>query len=206
MSNPVFARLYSNLLVKGMDRQGVGELRDRLLADLAGTVVEVGAGDGANFAHYPAAVEQVVAVEPDPYLRARAAARAGERITVLDGDAGNLPVEAASADAVVFCLVLCSVPDQRAALDEARRVLKPGGRLVVLEHVQAPEEGLTRRVQRALDATVWPHLFGGCHVGRDTAAAIEAAGFGFTALERFAVPEGSRLPMSPALLGTAVLP
>lgn len=204
MSHPIFARLYSHLIVKGFEKQGGEELRRRLLAELSGSVVEVGAGDGANFAHYPAAVTRVVAVEPDPYLRGRAAEAASSAVEVVDGDAGRLPLGDGEADTVVFCLVLCSVPDQAAALAEARRVLGPGGRLVLLEHVRAHHPGRTRKVQAGLDATVWPRLFGGCHVGRDTVGAVEAAGFGFSELERFAFPEGSRLPMSPAVIGTAV--
>jgi SAM-dependent methyltransferase len=113
------------------------------------------------------------------------------------------PLEGGQADAVVFCLVLCSVPDVAAALAEARRVLAPGGRLRFLEHVQAPQPGLTRRLQAGLDATIWPHLFGGCHCGRDTASEIEHAGFGIDELERFVFPQGSRMPMSPAILGSA---
>jgi ubiquinone/menaquinone biosynthesis C-methylase UbiE len=108
-----------------------------------------------------------------------------------------------AADAVVFCLVLCSVEDPAAALGEARRVLRSGGRLVLLEHVQAHRPGVTRRVQAGLDATVWPYLFGGYHVGRDTVATVERAGFVFDELDRFAFPEGSRAPMSPAVLGIA---
>lgn len=204
MGHPVFARLYSNLIVKAFEKQGGAQLRRRLLAGLSGTVVEVGAGDGANFPHYPAAVTRVVAVEPDPYLRERAGERATDGVEVHDGDAARLPLGDGEADAVVFCLVLCSVPDADAALAEARRVLRPGGRLVLLEHVQAHDPGLTRRIQAGLDATVWPHLFGGCHTGRDTVAAVQDAGFTFTELERFAFPDGSRLPMSPAILGTAV--
>lgn len=203
MSNPVFARVYSKLIVKGFEKQGGAELRRELLAGLSGTVVEVGAGDGANFPHYPPAVQRVIAIEPDPYLRARASERADTRVEVVNGEAGLLPLADGEADAVVFCLVLCSVPDQAAALAEARRVLRPGGRLEILEHVQAHRPGRTRKVQAALDATVWPRLFGGCHIGRDTAAAVEAAGFSFTELERFAFPEGSRLPMSPAIRGSA---
>jgi ubiquinone/menaquinone biosynthesis C-methylase UbiE len=206
VGHPIFARVYSKLLVKGFDAGGGSALRQRLLADLRGEVVEVGAGDGANFAYYPAAVTRVVAVEPDPYLRPRAlraAAAVGERLEVVDGDAARLPLDDASVDAVVFCLVLCSVPDLTAALAEARRVLRPDGRLVLLEHVQDHEAGAVRRLQGVLDRTVWPHLFGGCHLGRDTVGAVEAAGFGFEELDRFHFPEGSRAPMSPAILGAA---
>lgn len=202
MANPVFARVYSNLIVKGLETEEGRGLRRRLLDGLSGTIVEVGAGDGANFEHYPDPVDRVIAVEPEPYLRERAAGRAKPPVEVVDGDALHLPVPDASVDTVVFCLVLCSIADQAAALAEARRVLRPGGELRVLEHVRARTAG-TARLQDALDATVWPRLLGGCHCGRDTAAAIEAAGFDWEQLDRFAFPEGSRMPMSPAILGRA---
>ena len=87
---------------------------------------------------------------------------------------------------------------------EARRVLRPGGELRFLEHVQAHEPGAIRKVQRVLDATVWPRLFGGCHCGRDTAGAIAAAGFTMTELERLTFPEGSRGPEAAVIIGRAV--
>ena len=105
-----------------------------------------------------------------------------------------------AADAVVVSLVLCSVAGQAAALREIRRVPKPGGRLRFLEHVQADTPGLAR-VQRVLDATLWPRVAGGCHTGRDTAVAIERAGF--QSLDRYLFPE-ARTPVSFHLLGTAI--
>jgi ubiquinone/menaquinone biosynthesis C-methylase UbiE len=201
--HPVFARFYSRFVVPGIDRRGGTELRRRNLAGLTGTVVEVGAGDGANFEHYPDGVERIVALEPEPYLRERAARRADERVELRDETAAALPLGDGEADAVVFSLVLCSV-DQDAALAQARRVLRPGGQLRFLEHVQAPEPGVMRRVQGILDATVWPFLFGGCHTGRDTVAAIERAGFTITELERLTFPEGSRAPEAASVIGTAI--
>jgi ubiquinone/menaquinone biosynthesis C-methylase UbiE len=103
---------------------------------------------------------------------------------------------------VVFSLVLCTV-DQDAALAQARRVLRPGGELRFLEHVQTHEPGPMRRVQGVLDATVWPRLFGGCHTGRDTVAAIERAGFTVTELDRFTFPEGARGPEAASVIGRA---
>lgn len=208
--HPLFARLYHRLIAPSLARQGGDELRRRALSGLAGTVVEVGAGDGANVAHYPDTVRRIVAVEPEPHLREHAAAlvveRADERIEVLDAVAGDLPIGEGEADAVVFCLVLCSVDDQDTALAEARRVLRPGGELRFLEHVQEPEPGAVRRLQGALDATIWPRLCGGCHLQRDTAEAIERSGLRIVEIDRFRFPDGARGPSSSLILGRAVRP
>ncbi|MGY1691489.1 class I SAM-dependent methyltransferase [Geodermatophilus sp. SYSU D01105] len=190
VSHPVFARLYARL-AEGMERSGAGEYRQRLLADVSGRVVEVGAGTGANVAHLPAAVTEVVAVEPESYLRARAeeaARHARVRVTVVDGVAERLPAGDGTFDAAVVSLVLWSVPDQAGALREIRRVLRPGGRLHFWEHVRA-DGGALARVQAALDRTIWPRIGGGCHAGRDTLAAIEAAGFTVERVERFRFPD-----------------
>ncbi len=203
VSHPLFARLYSRFVVPAVARRGGQELRRRLLEGLQGTVVEVGAGDGANFTLFPDDVSRIVAVEPEPFLRERAAVQADERVELRDAVATGLPVGDGEADAVVFSLVLCSV-DQQPALAEARRVLRPGGELRFLEHVQAPEPGAARTFQHVLDATVWPMLFGGCHCSRDTAGAVEAAGFEIVEMDRFSFPEGSRGPQSSTILGRAV--
>jgi ubiquinone/menaquinone biosynthesis C-methylase UbiE len=153
--------------------------RDELLEGLTGRVIEVGAGVGSNFAHYPATVEHVLAVEPEPYLRERAqiaASHARIPIEVLDGVADNLPAEDSSYDAAVACLVLCTVPDQDRALGELRRVLRPGGELRYYEHVLSSRRAVALS-QKAVDRLFWPHAFGGCHTARDTPAAIAAAGF-----------------------------
>src|SRR5207247_3262497 len=107
-------------------RRGTGAQRDRALAGLTGRVIEVGAGNGMNFGHYPAAVAEVAAVEPDDRLRAlaeRAAAGAGVPVRVVPGHADALPFGDNSFDAAVASLVLCSVPDPRRSLAELRRVL-----------------------------------------------------------------------------------
>jgi ubiquinone/menaquinone biosynthesis C-methylase UbiE len=206
VSHPVFARLYARM-APAMERAGAAGFRQRLLAGVAGRVLEVGAGPGVMFGHYPPAVTEVLAVEPEAHLRAlaeEAARGAPVPVTVVDGVAGRLPAADGAFDAVVASLVLCSVPDQATALAEVRRVLRPGGRLHFWEHVRA-DGGPLARVQDLLDRTVWPALAGGCHAGRDTTAAIEAAGLTIERLERFRFPD-ARVPMptAPQVLGTAV--
>jgi ubiquinone/menaquinone biosynthesis C-methylase UbiE len=175
--HPIFARLWS--VMSRHEPPEIRRHRDELLAGLSGRVIELGAGAGTNFAHYPPTVDEVVAVEPEPYLRerAQAAARAASvSITVLAGDADNLPVENEGFDAAVACLVLCSVPDQQTALAELHRVLRPGGELRFYEHVLS-ERPRVARSQRIVDRLFWPHAFGGCHTARDTPAAISQSGF-----------------------------
>jgi ubiquinone/menaquinone biosynthesis C-methylase UbiE len=205
VAHPVFARLYARM-ASAMERNGAAEHRDRLLDGIAGRVIEVGAGTGANFLHYPPAVAELVAVEPERYLRSlaqQAAAEVTVPVAVVDGTADRLPGEDGSFDAAVVSLVLCSVPDQGTALREIRRVLRPGGRLYFWEHVRAEGKALAR-AQRLLDATIWPALGGGCHSARNTAAAIEAAGFTIERCERFSFPDARiPVPSKPQVLGTA---
>ena len=194
-------------MAPAVERQGAGEHRARLLAGVHGRVLEVGAGTGSNFGHYPAAVTELVAVEPEPRLRAQAEQAAHTvafPVTVVDGVADRLPSDDRTVDAVVASLVLCSVPDQGSALAEIHRVLRPGGRLHFWEHVRAEQAGLAR-VQRAVDATIWPFFGGGGHTGRDTVAVIAAAGLVVERVDRFRFPEsGPTMPASPHVLGVAV--
>lgn len=202
-SHPVFARFYAQVTPL-MDRE-LGDRRVALLDGLHGTVLEVGAGTGANFPRYPSQVTRVVAVEPEPHLRRLATAAASDApvaVEVVDGTAERLPADAGTFDAVVVSLVLCSVQDPTAALGEAHRVMRPGGQLRFLEHVRADTPGL-RRLQRLLDATIWPALMGGCHPHRDTTAAIAAAGFRIDRLDRFMSPPTRMFPTSPHVIGTA---
>ncbi|WP_282261375.1 class I SAM-dependent methyltransferase [Micromonospora sp. WMMD1155] len=208
VSHPVFARVYERLSV-AMDRAGTAAYRRDLVAGLSGRVIEIGAGNGLIFPHYPPAVTEVVAVEPERRLRAaaeRAASTAPVPVTVVDGLADRLPGGDGEFDAAVFALVLCTVPDQATALAEVRRVLRPGGELRFFEHVAAEKPSGLHRTQRLLDATVWPRLFAGCHTGRDTLAAITTAGFVVEEVRRFRFPATSNGPSSPCVHGRATAP
>jgi ubiquinone/menaquinone biosynthesis C-methylase UbiE len=185
-THPIFARAYERF-ASGAEKRGQAEFRRRALAGLSGRVLELGAGNGLNFAHYPGSVAEVIAVEPEPYLRERASERAREAavpVSVIEGEADALPVGDASVDAAVASLVLCSVPDQARALAELRRVLKPGGELRVYEHVIS-HKPRKAAFQRWFTRTLWKRMAGGCHMDRDTAGALRAAGFeGVDTLER----------------------
>ena len=155
------------------------EIRRRVLAGLAGEVIEVGSGDGRSFEHYPPEVGRLLAIEPDPTARASAALRAEAvpfPIEIVEGDAAALPADDATYDAAVVMGLLCSVPDPAGALGELRRVLKPGGELRFWEHVRSGNAAF-RGVQRGVDRLFWTRALGGCETTRDTLAAIGAAGF-----------------------------
>jgi SAM-dependent methyltransferase len=204
VEHPFFARMYIRM-ASGRTAKGEDVYRRRLLTGAAGRVIEVGAGNGLNFPFYPAAVESVLAVEPEPLLRDAAigaARQAPVPVEVVDGVSGRLPAEDASFDVGVVSLVLCSVPDQARALGELRRVIRPGGELRFYEHVVAHPR-FAAGLQRLADATFWPRVAGGCHTARDTAAAIERAGFGIQRSERFAFTPGPPVPPMPHILGIA---
>jgi ubiquinone/menaquinone biosynthesis C-methylase UbiE len=193
-------------VARNAERRGATEHRRRLLAGLSGSVVELGAGHGLNFPHYPTAVTEVLAIEPEPTLRAgaaEAAANAPVPIRVLGGVADELPLADASVDAAVASLVLCSVPDQDRALAELRRVLRPGGDLRFYEHVIPNCQPKRLLLQAADHSGLWPRIAGGCHPARDTAAAIERAGFEIQNSERLMFAAARLEPAIPYVLGTA---
>jgi ubiquinone/menaquinone biosynthesis C-methylase UbiE len=207
VEHPFFARFYLRMAA-GRNAKGEDEYRRRMLAGLSGRVIEVGAGNGLNFPFYPEAVDQVLAVEPEPLLREAAidnACKAPIRVDVVDGVSGRLPAGDASFDAGVASLVLCSVPDQARALAEFRRVIRPEGELRFYEHVVA-ERPLAAGLQRLADATFWPRVGGGCHLARDTAVAIERAGFTIESSTRFSFTPGAPIPPIPHILGVARRP
>ena len=183
--HPIFARFYQRFAAAAMEK-GERDHRSEMLAGLTGRVIEVGAGPGLNFDLYPESVTEVLAVEPEAILRRgaeQAAGRAPVPVRVVDGVADALPAEDASFDAGVASLVLCSVPDQAAALAELHRVIRPGGELRFYEHVLAHSPRFAR-AQHVVDP-VWTRVAGGCHLDRDTAAAIETAGFRIGSIRRF---------------------
>jgi ubiquinone/menaquinone biosynthesis C-methylase UbiE len=168
----VFAAAYDPFLSVA-ERRGLAALRAEVLAGARGRVVELGAGTGLNVRHYPA-VDELILTEPEPAMVRRLRRRAaGAR--VLQAPAERLPFEDASIDTVVSTLVLCTVPDLESALAEIRRVLVPGGRLLLLEHVRSDSARLARWQDRLHDP--WRAFAGGCHCNRATLAAVSASGF-----------------------------
>ena len=201
LAERTFPVLYG-LVTAPAERGWLGMRRAALLAHATGTVVEIGAGAGANLRHYQD-VDEVVLTEPSPHMRARIRLeQAKVPVTVVDAPAEALPLDRASADSAVSVCVLCTVRDMDATLAELSRVLRPGGRLLFLEHVRA--SGLAERTQRLLDP-VWSRAAAGCHLTRRSHEAIGRAGFAIERLERFRppVPGGGLMPM---VIGVAVRP
>lgn len=201
-----WGRAFSALYDRGLqasEEAGLRDMRASLLADARGRVVEIGAGTGANLGLYPAGVDLVL-TEPDPHMTKRLrvkAAAGGESAEVLEAPAERLPLDDDSADTAVVTLVLCTVPDPVAALAEISRVLRPGGRLLFLEHVRSVEPGLVRwqdRLERP-----WRFFADGCYCNRDTVATIAASPLTVDRLERGALPKAAPI-VRPLVSGSAV--
>jgi ubiquinone/menaquinone biosynthesis C-methylase UbiE len=176
--------------------------KERLFADLSGTVLEIGPGTGVNLRYLKSGQVRWIGVEPNLFMRRyldQEAARLGLSIELRIGTADALPVPDSSVDAVISTLVLCCVKDQRQSLREVMRVLKPGGKLLFIEHVAAPPGSRLRRLQN-LVTPVWKRLGDGCKPNRETGAALEHAGFAQVAYDRITAPTPI---VSPQIVGTA---
>jgi ubiquinone/menaquinone biosynthesis C-methylase UbiE len=187
-----------------LERAILAERRATLLPGISGVILDVGAGTGANLPHFRSAT-RVVATEPAAGMRKRLTAKARTArcpVEIIDAPAERLPQADDCFDGVVFTCVLCSVADPDRALAQAWRTLRPGGHLVVLEHVRG-----TGRLARRQDliTPVWSKVAFGCHPNRDTEAAIRRAGFVFEAADRFD-PFPRWVPTRPMLQALAVKP
>jgi ubiquinone/menaquinone biosynthesis C-methylase UbiE len=197
-----FAALYDRGL-KATEEGGLRQMRRELLSQASGRTIDLGAGTGVNLGLFPKAVSELVMVEPDPHmlrqLRAKAAGRGG--VEIEQASAQELPFADDSFDTAVFTLVLCTVPDPGAALAEAARVLKPGGKLLFIEHVRSPEAGLAGWQDRL--EKPWRFCADGCHCNRDTVATIEASALTLTGVERGRLPKAPPIAR-PLVSGVAV--
>jgi ubiquinone/menaquinone biosynthesis C-methylase UbiE len=180
---------------------GLGDMRERLLADADGRVLEIGGGTGVNLPYYPE-VDSLVVTEPEPPMLRRLQDKAREqalKAELVRAPAEDLPFEDASFDSVVSTLVLCGV-DQERALAEVRRVLRPGGRLLFLEHVRSDDPELARFQDRMNRLN---RFLVGCSCNRQTLGAIEAAGFTVSKVEHTTTPKAPKF-VRPLIVGAAV--
>ena len=198
----LFACMYDRMCA-GVEEAGLRSHRERLLAAARGRVLEIGAGTGANLPFYGSAVESVTATDPEPPMARRLARKVeqhGRRIEIVAAPAERLPLGAAEFDTVVCTLVLCTVRDQRRALEEIRRVLKPDGSLLFLEHVRSDDPKLAawqdrlNPVNRAVAC--------GCNCNRATVYAIRQAGFTITSLQNETLPKAPPF-IRPLVIGAA---
>lgn len=176
-----------------MRQRQLAKYRRAVAAAARGRVLEIGVGSGLNFSHYRDGVDIVFGVDPSARLLAmarRRAASAGVRAQFVQGSATALPFADRSVDTAIMTWTLCSIPEPMVALGEIRRVLRPGGAFVFVEHGLSPDAGVARWQERL--TPVWRHLAGGCHLNRKTDDLVRAAGFAFTSLET-EYAEGPRL-------------
>jgi ubiquinone/menaquinone biosynthesis C-methylase UbiE len=197
----LFAAMYDRMSRKS-EEAGLRAMRHGLLAEAGGRVLEIGGGTGANLPHYGEAVESLVLTEPEPAMLRRLQRKTSEgasNATVVQAPAEALPFEDDSFDTVVSTLVLCGVEDQVRSLQEARRVLRPGGKLLFLEHVRSDDPKLARFQDRI---TWLNHALMGCDCNRSTLAGIEAAGFTVSHVEQSELPKSPKF-VRPLIVGSA---
>ena len=196
----ILAPLYDRMSRKS-EEAGLGAMRKSLLADAEGRVLEIGGGTGANLRYYDG-LDSIVVTEPEPAMLRRLRDRVREQATpaeVVQAPAEALPFQDASFDTVVSTLVLCGV-DQERSLGEVRRVLRPGGRLLFLEHVRSDDPALARFQDRLNRLN---RFLVGCECNRQTLRAIEAAGFTISRAEQTTMPEAPKF-VRPAVVGAAI--
>jgi len=198
----LFAGVYDRLMAD-TEEAGLSDRRHTILAEASGRTVELGAGTGLNLAHYPDGVEELILTEPFPPMAKQLRERAGDAATVIETPADALPIPDASIDTAVATLVLCTVDDVPATLAEVSRVLKPGGRLLFVEHVRSSDPG-TARWQDRLRAP-WQFVGHGCRCNRDTLAAIEASPLEIDSVEHGELPKAPPIAR-PLVVGSARLP
>jgi len=182
-------RVFPVLLNWSMVQAGFIPLRQSLLAQASGAVLEIGFGTGANFKFYPSHVPSLTAIDPNPGMVPLARSHLAEGVVSVHlalASAEWLPFPSASFDTVVSTMTLCSVPHLSKALQELLRVVKPGGRFLFLEHGESPDRSV-RRWQDGL-TPVWKHLGDGCHLNRSIAEVIQEQCWKVTALDRFYLP------------------
>ena len=198
----LFARGYDWFL-SGSEEAGLRDMRRELLSEAQGRCLEIGAGTGLNLDLWPDGLERLVMTEPDPHMAKRLHTRVAESaraVEVVEAPGERLPFEDDSFDTVALTLVLCTVPEPAAALREIDRVLAPGGRFLVLEHVRSQEPGVARWQDRVHGA--W-YLFGdGCHCNRDTLATIESSTLEVERTDRGEMPKAPPI-VRPMLRGAA---
>ena len=190
-------------IMEGYINSRLAARKSRLFADLPGAVVEIGAGVGANFAYFKEGT-RVIAVEPNPHMHPglrRKARRRSLPLSILENGAEAIDLPDNSVDAVVCTLVLCTVGDPARVIDEVRRILKPGGHFIFIEHVAAPQKTWRRRLQDSLHG-FWRYIFEGCNTNRDTGAMLQGAGFRNLQIEEY-VMRSPFLPVNSQIAGAA---
>lgn len=203
----VFARYYDSMLADA-EKKCLNDWRAALLSDLSGNVLEIGCGTGLNLCHYPQSLNSLVLTEPDPHMRKKLYPAVRKQINchwqLLDYHAEHIPLAANSFDAVVSTLVLCSVDNQKKALAELYRLLRPQGKLVFIEHVIATNHIKRMKWQRWLEP-FWQRFLCGCHLTRHSEQAILDAGFTIEQIERQSM-RGVPPVVRPSIRGIAIKP